>query len=706
MFPLRNLVILFVAACAYGQTTVRGDDPLRAIHDAVFDSFIPVDRSEIGPVLKDRFISVRNAIWSSASTSARFRQLLIPLLDLRSFGGSCGMDGALNKSRSVSFAELLPSDRQHVLFLLSTCDQNQSRMLAMTLRNFYTSRTYDPLQEALAGVDLNRIAPQSWIEAHRPSFPATRLRFDSASHELSAADGPIDYLIVGSGPAGSVLAHELRRGRKRVLLVERGSLLVPGSMQTRLIGDLVDSRTSVDGGIVIHNGVTVGGGTQVNVDLCFAPTLPAVQNHIEMWRHTGRIGPTDFTNKQVDAAYRWVQSAIGTRSVSESEINSNNRALWDGALREGLHPHLYDLNTYLPGTSPYPVTDKRSSESQLLLDAFSDSENPLLLLPDADVRRILFDTGEKTPTAIGVEVRTRTPFHSPGTMPDPNQLGIKENETVLIHAKTIILCAGALGSPTILLRSEVANNNIGRGVILHPSMPIIGKFDHAIDALEGTQASVYVDDHLISGGYALESMAAEPEYAAIMSPGTPEHTLSMIQSFRYLAGFGVMLVDTPDPNNRVTINADGDPLINYQISTADKVRFREGIAEAIRVMFKAGAREVYLPTLERGVVPTPEAGGVQPVVLTNIRQANTVAQRLQFIPNETILTSAHMQATDKMGARPSDSVVGRDFHVWGTHNLYVVDGSVFPTSVGANPMQSIYTFAKIFADGTKSASKQ
>jgi choline dehydrogenase-like flavoprotein len=42
--------------------------------------------------------------------------------------------------------------------------------------------------------------------------------------------------------------------------------------------------------------------------------------------------------------------------------------------------------------------------------------------------------------------------------------------------------------------------------------------------------------------------------------------------------------------------------------------------------------------------------------------------------------------------------VGRDFHVWHTKNLYVVDGSVFPTSIGANPMQSIYTFAKIAAD--------
>jgi choline dehydrogenase-like flavoprotein len=62
-----------------------------------------------------------------------------------------------------------------------------------------------------------------------------------------------------------------------------------------------------------------------------------------------------------------------------------------------------------------------------------------------------------------------------------------------------------------------------------------------------------------------------------------------------------------------------------------------------------------------------------------------------------------MQATDKMGSSEASSVVSREFRVWGTGNLYVVDGSVFPTSIGANPMQSNYTFAKIFADQMASA---
>jgi choline dehydrogenase-like flavoprotein len=174
------------------------------------------------------------------------------------------------------------------------------------------------------------------------------------------------------------------------------------------------------------------------------------------------------------------------------------------------------------------------------------------------------------------------------------------------------------------------------------------------------------------------------------------HTFEMVKSYRNLAGFGVMLIDTPSPENRITLDQDGEPIINYVLSEPDKLRFRRGVAEAVRIMFLAGAKQVFLPTTENIL-----GDGASPVVLANAKQADAVERNLRFIPNRTIVTSAHMQATNKMGASASNSVVSTDFHVWGTKNLYVVDGSVFPTSIGANPMQSIYTFAKIFADRLK-----
>jgi choline dehydrogenase-like flavoprotein len=317
---------------------------------------------------------------------------------------------------------------------------------------------------------------------------------------------------------------------------------------------------------------------------------------------------------------------------------------------------------------------------------------------------VLFEQGGGEQRAVGVEVEMRPTIPVVGAIPDPNGLKLPAGQIFTIHANTVILSAGALGSPTVLLRSGVKNDWIGRGVVLHPSMPIMGRFDHHIDALTGTEASVYVDDRLVDRGYALESMADQPLYAALMSPGPALHSLQMIQSFRDLAGFGVMLIDTPQASNRLVLDQSGTPQIDYTLSAADKKRFAAGIAEAIRVMFNAGAKEVYLPTTEDilgSQASGPQPGldiGLQPQVLTSRDQAALVQKNLTFTANRSIVTSAHMQATDKMGASPQNSVVGQDFHVWGTAKLYVVDGSVFPTSVGANPMQSIYTIAKIFAD--------
>lgn len=688
------------------SATERGsinDESLHTVHNALFASFLPIDELPDDPHTAALLRSARDSIWQQAGHAPQMEQLLEPFVDLRGFGDSCGISQAIapgaQGSAAISFAALAPETRERVLFLLQNCSESAPRRLAATIRNFYVVKGYGAVQGELTGVKLNLFAPPDYIEAHRPHLPPTRLAYDQAKHELVEADKhPIDVLIVGSGPAGSVLAHELRRNGKRVLLLERGSFVVPGSMETRLIEDLIDTRTSFDGAIRIRNGMAVGGGSQVNVDLCFAPTSEPIKLKIEGWRKAGQIAPGEFTQAELSLAYAWVKRMIGTRTLSEREINANNRVLWEGAKLAGLHPKLYSLNTYAPGQSPSPVTDKRSAESQLLISALEDRVNPLGMVPDADVQRVLFAGEAESRRAVGVEARMRSPISESGTIRDPNGLKIPVGETFVVHADTIILSAGALGSPTILMRSGVENDRIGRGVILHPSMPIMGRFPDHIDVLNGTEASVYVDDRLADRGYALESMADQPLYAAIMSPGPALHSYEMIKAFRDLAGFGVMLIDTPQSENRIRLDEKGGPEIDYTLSDADKRRFAEGVAEAVRIMFKAGAKEVYLPTTENILGQESDASEVRPQILTSPDQAEQVRENLQFIPNRTMVTSAHMQGTDKMGSAAENSVVGYDFHVWGTQNLYVVDGSIFPTSVGANPMQSIYTIAKIFAD--------
>jgi choline dehydrogenase-like flavoprotein len=694
----RSLAIAAALASgiALGPCILRAQapDPLRATHDALFASFIPIREVAAKPELVGAFTQAREGIWMAAGQAPAFRALVGAFTDLRIFAAPCGMAEIVKSS--PAFAGLSTAQQARALYLLQSCSLNDARRLALGARNFYVVQTYGALQESLTGVKLNLYASEEYTKAHTPKLPETRLRYDAAKKEIARKDAAIDYLIVGSGPAGSVLAHELRRGGKIVVLVERGSLTVPGAIETRLVDSLKESnaaRTTVDGAIFIRNGMAVGGGSLVNVDLCFAPTLPSIQFKIDQWRKDGRIGAKDFSLEELTKAYDWVKAAIGTRVLSEAEINSNNRALYDGSKLLGLHPKLYDLNTYPPGKSPYPVTDKRSSASELIFKALQDEKNPLSLLPDAEVRRVLFDREMR---ATGVEIRMRKALDVRGVMADPNHLAIGEGETITIRAKQVILSAGALGSPAILLRSKVPNDNIGRGAVTHASMPTLGLFDRTIDALSGTQASVFLDDKLISDGFALEAMSAEPLYGALMALGPAQHSFETMLQYRNLGGFGTMLIDTPSPNNRVTLDANGEPQVEYTLSAEDKARFRKGVALAVRIMFRAGAKQVYLPTTED--LLDSAAGELRPMILTDIKQADLVEKNLQFIPNRSIVTSAHLQATNKMGASAANSVVSRDFKVWGTEGLFVVDGSVFPTSIGANPMQSIYTFAKIFAD--------
>src|SRR5439155_23495417 len=76
------------------------------------------------------------------------------------------------------------------------------------------------------------------------------------------------------------------------------------------------------------------------------------------------------------------------------------------------------------------------------------------------------------------------------------------------------------------------------------------------------------------------------------------YSLDMVTSYRNLGGFGVMLIDTPSPQNRVVLDRNGEPEIEYTLSDPDKARFRRGIAQAVRIMFRAGAKQVFLPTNE------------------------------------------------------------------------------------------------------------
>src|SRR5260370_348810 len=104
-------------------------DPLRATHDALFASFIPIREVAAKPELVGAFTQAREGIWLAAGQAPAFRALVGAFTDLRIFAGPCGMAEVVKSS--TSFAGLSPEERSRALYLLQSCSLNDARRLAL-----------------------------------------------------------------------------------------------------------------------------------------------------------------------------------------------------------------------------------------------------------------------------------------------------------------------------------------------------------------------------------------------------------------------------------------------------------------------------------------------------------------------------------------------------------------------------------------------
>lgn len=702
--------------------------PVAQTHAVLFDLWFPLQRLPIPPQIRPEIEAIAAAVSAGMLKSFAQSQFYGILEGMTAPSGlpffAClkeSQNAAVQKFITVpgGIGSLTLDEATQVLsyFFDSPCAP-PSAMFAMMIREAYLSGIWDlPLAVPLTQIQ----RPTTFVDdtaiyskLHAPNIPPSWLTYDAATQTIAARDGVIDYLVIGSGPAGATVASELQRAGKKVVLIEQGPFVVWGSMDTMSYSRLMyqnNVAATSDNGVLVRSGQTMGGGTTVNIDLAFSPLEGTIQARIANWIEQGWIDGRFYTQERLAAAYQWVRNAIGTREVTQCELNKDNLVLWDGATAFGVNPSLYHLNRFPQELSPSPVTQKRDAARQLIVKAMQDTSNPLSVLPDVMVEEITFSAAapDGSVYATGATLLVNEPWTEYGnTIVDPCGLGIPSKTKVSIQAKNVILSAGTIGSARILLNTAkttpaVNNPRIGEGLIMHPSVPLIGVFNQRINLLEGLDSATFLDAFGVAPGFIFETMSGLPAYGALLIPGTGLEVYNRITRFNHSAGFGVMLVDTPSDGNRVRLNADGSVALDYALNDSDKQRFRTGVALAVRMMFLAGAKEVIIPSNENFL----GLDNFDPMIgsyLTSIDQANLVEKNLQFLPNRTLLTSAHLQASNKIGISASTSVVSTRQKVWNVitgeeiPNLFVMDSSIFPTSVGANPMQSIYSFAKIFSE--------
>ncbi len=504
-----------------------------------------------------------------------------------------------------------------------------------------------------------------------------------------------DIVIVGSGAAGGTLAATLaEKTGKRIVLLERGGHFGRESFNQRewdmskMLYAGEGTRSTDDGAIPVRGGECVGGGTTVNVALSFDP-LPRV---FDAWRRQGLEGfsfspdASDYgaAGLNVPSCLAEVRARLQVHAPGDHEINRNNALFARGCDALGIKAKKFELN--MKGcigcgfcTAGCAYDAKQGTLLTFIPDAVARG---VMLIHHADVKTVDYvkPGAELSAAGVTLQVGETRPGSRPNAVP-PGALRIR--------ARLVILSAGAIETPALLARSghPDPHDRLGRGLVLHPSLPFIGRAKDEVAGHRGIEGTMYSDHFAISDGFYFECLFGHPLYGATVLPGIGRAHFDLIRSFRHLFGFGAMLVDESADDNRVVWDSREErPRIHYRLTEADAARLRKAAPIALDILFAAGAEEAWLASEEPlGPLPSPHFRSARDTVHASL---------LKFTPHQTTLTSAHAQATTRMGSDPKRSIATSRGETHAAKNLVVCDASSFPGSCGANPMISIMTMAR------------
>src|SRR5688500_7947758 len=421
----------------------------------------------------------------------------------------------------------------------------------------------------------------------------------SAVHRLEC-----DILILGSGAAGGTLAATLSELTSHsIILAEKGPHYT-GTFFNQREWDMTalyadgGTRATVDGGIVVHGGECVGGGTTVNAALSLDPH-PDVW---EGWRRDHGLQGFSFDTSASDLGVAGLNLAsclselpqrLHVHAPPDSAVNDNNRLYAAGCARIGIPTRRFELNMrgcigcgYCGEGCAYDA--KQGTMITYIADAVSRG---VRLIHHFDVRAIELSERGGAMTATGVHGRVRPT--EPGSNPNSLSAG-----PVQIRAKLVIVACGAIESPALLERSGHPDPHeaMGRGLVLPTSLPIIGPMDREIVNYRGIAGTFYSYHFRRSHGFYYECIFGHPVYGSALMPGIGMDHFDLIRRYTQVAGFGVMLIDSVDRRNRVEWSGPrGRAMIHYRMREPDKQRRRIAAEKGVETMFAGGGQEVDRP---------------------------------------------------------------------------------------------------------------
>jgi choline dehydrogenase-like flavoprotein len=495
--------------------------------------------------------------------------------------------------------------------------------------------------------------------------PLRTLRPESVLESVITAD----VLIIGSGAAGSILAHRIAADSDReVLIIERGDHVDPSDfvedeveMLSRLYADGA-LQLSRDFRLQVLQGSCVGGTTVVNNAVCFR--LPA--DVLARWNDFG----AGLDEAQLNAAFDAVESLVRVRTQDSAPLSPGGRPFAEGLRRLGL-----DRPPHAAGVVAANIEECLGCGYCNIGCAYGRKLSMLdTVLPAAQA----LAGAERLRVLAGCEALR---LRARGGTVEAVQCRLADGRHVEIRARTVILAAGAVSTPLLLLRSGIGVRNAGARASFNIGSPVIAAFDERIYAYDGLQISHYVrpsPEH----GFVLETWYNPPVAQALAMPGWFEDHFRNMRRYDRLAGAGVLVGS--EPTGRIRDRGLTGREIDFTPSAEDLRRVLDGVVLAGEVFLSGGAKSIMPATFEYHELDTVEALRGLPSLVRDT--------------SDITLGTGHPMGGCALSSDPSRGVVNADFRVHGFDNLHLCDASVFPSAAGVNPQLTVMALAWAAAD--------
>lgn len=493
-----------------------------------------------------------------------------------------------------------------------------------------------------------------------------------------------DVAIIGTGAGAGITAEVLSKAGLRVVLVEEGPLRSSSDFRQReadaypALYQESAARKTEDKAINILQGRCVGGSTTVNWTSSFR--TPAATLHY--WQQ--HFGLTDYHPDTLAPFFQQAEQRLNI-GVWLAPPNENNDLLRRGASKLGIAAASIQRNVkgcWNLGSCGLGCPTNAKQSMLVTTIPYALDKGATLLVQTRAQRFVLSDDSVASLECVAVQDN--------GALASPGAL-------TTLRAKHYVLAGGAINSPAVLLRSGAPDpyQLLGRRTFLHPVVMSAAVMAEPVQGWQGAPQTIYTDHFLetqpIDGpmGFKLEAPPLHPVIFASTVTGFGMAQAALLREFPRTHVLLALLRDGfhPEaPGGRVQLRGDGSPVLDYALSPYILDGARRALLAMAEIQFAAGAREV-LPVHE---LAQPYASW---------QAARAAVQALPMEPLLAKVVSAHVMGGCGMAGTPQRGVVRPDGRHWQLRNLSVHDGSVFPTSIGANPQLSIYGIANRLAQG-------